>query len=65
MRSLENASEAPVSGQIVPIQALLYRGNRAVSRAAELRAQFLAASTPPSRELFAELCDLVELAATE
>jgi len=34
-------------------------------RAAELRAQFQNASAPPSRELFAELCDLVELAATE
>jgi chemotaxis protein histidine kinase CheA len=65
MRSLENAADAPAAGAIVPIQALLYRGNRAVSRAAELRAQFQDASAPPSRELFAELCDLVELAATE
>ena len=65
MRSLENASEGQPSARIVPIQALLYRGDRAVSRAAELRAQFQDASAPPSRELFAELCDLVELAATE
>jgi hypothetical protein len=65
MRSLEHASEDSTSGGAVPIEALLYRGHRAVSRAAELRAQFQNASAPPSRELFAELCDLVELAATE
>lgn len=64
MRSIERPGEPPAQ-QIVPIQALLYRGDAAVKRSQELRAQILGAKSPPSREVIAELCDLVELARVE
>lgn len=64
MRAIERPGES--AGQaIVPIQSLLFRGRSAVARSKELRAQILNAKTPPSREMIAELCDLVELAAAE
>jgi Chemotaxis protein histidine kinase and related kinases len=64
MSGMGNGDAGAVAGP-VPIEALLYRGESAVARAAELRAQFGGASGPPPREVFAELCDLVQLAATE
>lgn len=64
MHSLERPGE-PMPPQTVPIQSLLYRGQSAVNRSRELRAQILAATTPPSRDTIAELCDLVELASAE
>ena len=64
MHSLERPGE-PAPQQTVPIQSLLYRGKSAVTRSKALRAQILAATTPPSRDTIAELCDLVELAAAE
>jgi len=63
MRPLERPGEPPQA--IVPIRELLYRGQTAVGRANELRSQILNARTPPSRELIAELCDLVEPASAE
>ncbi len=65
MRSLEPAGHEPAAPTIVPIQSLLYRGQRAVMRANELRAQIQRATLAPPRDVFAELCDLVELANTE
>ena len=64
LRSLERPGEPTVQA-VVPIQSLLFRGQAAVGRSKELRAQILSARTPPSRELIAELCDLVELASGE
>jgi chemotaxis protein histidine kinase CheA len=64
MRSIERPGE-PAAETIVPIQSLLYRGESAVGRSKELRSQILGARTPPSREMIAELCDLVELASAE
>ncbi len=64
MRSLERPGE-PASQNLVPIQSLLYRGRSAVNRAKELRSQILSATSAPSRDVIAELCDLVELASTE
>ncbi|MDQ6716718.1 MAG: Hpt domain-containing protein [Gemmatimonadota bacterium] len=64
MHSLERPGEPPPQ-QTVPIQSLLYRGQSAVTRSKELRARILAAATPPSRDVIAELCDLVELACAE
>ncbi len=64
MRSLEPAGHEPAAA-VVPIQSLLYRGQRAVIRANELRAQIQRATVAPPRDVFAELCDLVELANTE
>ena len=63
MRPLERPGEP--EPQVVPIQALLYKGKAAVNRSIELRAQIFAAKTAPSREMVAELCDLVELAGAE
>lgn len=63
MRPLERPGEP--EPDIVPIQNLLYRGEAAVNRSKELRAQIFAAKTAPSRETIAELCDLVELAGAE
>jgi hypothetical protein len=59
------AGDAGATGEPIPIETLLYRGESAVARAAELRAQFGGAAGPPPREVFAELCDLVALAAAE
>jgi chemotaxis protein histidine kinase CheA len=64
MSGMAAGDAGAVTGPI-PIETLLYRGESAVARAAELRAQFGAASGPPPREVFAELCDLVTLAAAE
>jgi chemotaxis protein histidine kinase CheA len=63
MRPLERPGEP--EPQIVPIQSLVYKGQAAVSRSRELRAEIFAAKTAPSRETIAELCDLVELAGAE
>ena len=63
MRPLERPGEP--EPQVVPIQSLLDRGQSAVARSNELRAQIFAAKTAPSRDTVAELCDLVELASAE
>jgi hypothetical protein len=51
--------------QIVPIEQLLYRGRRALERAAEVRADILRAGDAAARSAVLELCDLVSLALTE
>ena len=51
--------------QIVPMEQLLYRGRRALERAAEVRADILRAGDTPARSAVLELCDLVSLALTE
>jgi chemotaxis protein histidine kinase CheA len=66
MRSLETRNSGPrPSGELVPIQQLLYRGQRAIERAAEIRRALKKSGTPPTRALVDELVDLVELAAEE
>ena len=67
MRSLEsrNSGPQPPATELVPIQELLYRGQRAIERAAEIRRALKKSGTPPTRALVDELVDLVELAATE
>jgi chemotaxis protein histidine kinase CheA len=66
MRSLETRHSGPQSPvtELVPIQELLYRGQRAIERAAEIRRALKKSGTPPTRALVDELVDLVELAAT-
>jgi chemotaxis protein histidine kinase CheA len=67
MRSLETRNsgpQAPVT-ELVPIQELLYRGQRAIERAAEIRRALKKSGTPPTRALVDELVDLVELASVE
>ena len=67
MRSLEsrNSGPQPAAGELVPIQELLYRGKRAIERAAEIRRALKKSGTPPTRALVDELVDLVELASAE
>jgi chemotaxis protein histidine kinase CheA len=67
MRSLEtrNSGPQPTTTELVPIQALLYRGQRAIERAAEIRRALKKSGTPPTRALVDELVDLVELASAE
>ena len=67
MRSLETRNsgpQAPVT-ELVPIEELLYRGQRAIERAAEIRRALKKSGTPPTRALVDELVDLVELASVE
>jgi chemotaxis protein histidine kinase CheA len=67
MRSLESRQSGPQppATELVPIQELLYRGQRAIERAAEIRRALKKSGTPPTRALVDELVDLVELASAE
>lgn len=67
MRSLENrhSGPQPPASELIPIQELLYRGQSAIDRAAEIRRALKKSGTPPTRALVDELVDLVELAAAE
>lgn len=67
MRSLETRRSGPhpAAGEPVPIQQLVYRGQRAIERAAEIRRALKKSDTPPTRALVDELVDLVELAGAE
>jgi chemotaxis protein histidine kinase CheA len=64
MRGLETRNSGPQPmTQLVPIQELLYRGQSAIDRAAEIRRAMKKSGAPPTRALVDELVDLVELAA--
>lgn len=67
MRSLETRRSGPhaTAPEPVPIQDLLYRGQRAIERAAEIRRALKNSGTEPTRALVDELVDLVELATAE
>jgi chemotaxis protein histidine kinase CheA len=67
MRSLETRHSGPhaQTGELVPIQNLLYKGQRAIERAAEIRRALRKSGTTPTRALVDELVDLVELASAE
>jgi chemotaxis protein histidine kinase CheA len=67
MRSLETRNSGPQAQatELVPIQELLYKGQRAIERAAEIRRALKKSGTAPTRALVDELVDLVELASTE
>ncbi len=67
MRSLEtrNSGPQPSAADLVPIQDLLYKGQRAIERATEIRRALKKSGTAPTRALVDELVDLVELASTE
>ena len=67
MRSLEsrNPAQQTPAAELMPIQELLYRGQRAIERAAEIRRALKKSGTPPTRALVDELVDLVELASSE
>ena len=65
MRSLEtrHSGPQPAATELVPIQELLYKGQRAIQRAAEIRRALKKTGNAPTRALVEELVDLVELAA--
>ena len=66
MRPLETRNAPPQAAtDLVPIENLLYRGPRAIERAAEIRRALKKSGTPPTRALVDELVDLVELASSE
>ncbi|MFL5477803.1 MAG: hypothetical protein ACJ79X_02185 [Gemmatimonadaceae bacterium] len=67
MRSLESrhSGPQPSAAELVPIQQLLYRGERAIERAAEIRRALKKSGAQPTRALVDELVDLVELARAE
>lgn len=66
MRPLETRNSGPPPAtDLVPIENLLYRGQRAIERAAEIRRALKKSGTPPTRALVDELVDLVELASSE
>jgi chemotaxis protein histidine kinase CheA len=67
MRSLEtrHSGPHPAAAELVPIQQLLYRGQSAIERAAEIRRALKKSGNPPTRALVDELVDLVELASAE
>lgn len=56
------AEPANLEGDIVPVDALLYRGRAALDRAVELRDAIRRAGGTPAPEMLEELYDLVELA---
>jgi hypothetical protein len=55
----------PLEGEMMPVDALLYRGRAALDRAVEVRDQIRRAGGPPAPELLEELYDLVELARVD
>jgi chemotaxis protein histidine kinase CheA len=67
MRGLETRSSGPQAAvaEPIPIQQLVYRGQRAIERAAEIRRALKKSGAAPTRALVDELVDLVELASTE
>jgi len=67
MRSLEtrNSGPQPAASELISIQELLYKGQSAIERAAEIRRALKKSGTAPTRALVDELVDLVELASAE
>jgi HPt (histidine-containing phosphotransfer) domain-containing protein len=59
------AQPANVEDDVVPVDALLYRGRAALDRAVELRDAIRRAGGTPAPEVLEELYDLVELARVE
>lgn len=56
------AEPAALDADVVPVDALLYRGRAALDRAIELRDEIRRSKTPPAPDVLEELYDLVELA---
>lgn len=59
------AEPAPLREEVIPVDALLYRGRAALDRAIELRDKLRQSGGPPAPEMLEELYDLVELARTD
>ncbi len=59
------AEPAPLGDQVVPVDALVYRGRAAVERAIEIREQLRESGDPPDPALLRELYDVLDLALEE
>src|SRR6185503_5771622 len=59
------AEPVELQDEVLPVDALLYRGRAALDRAIELRDEIRRSHTPPSPEVLEELYDLVELARVD
>ncbi len=59
------AEPADLGDQVVPVDALVYRGRAAVERAIELREQLREAGDPPDPELLRELFEVLDFALEE
>ena len=59
------AEPVAMNDDILPVDALVYRGRAALDRAVELRDAIRRAGGPPAPEVLEELYDLVELARVE
>jgi hypothetical protein len=59
------AEPAPIEDELVPVDALVYRGRAALDRAVEVRDAIRRAGGAAAPELLEELYDLVELARVE
>jgi chemotaxis protein histidine kinase CheA len=59
------AEPAPLETEVLPVDALLYRGRAALDRAMEIRDELRRAGGQPAPALLEELYDLVELARVD
>ena len=59
------AAPTQLEDEVVPVDALLYRGRAALDRAMEIRDQLRRSNGPPAPALLEELYDLVELARAD
>lgn len=59
------AEPANIEGDVIPVDALLYKGRAALDRAVELRDSIRRAGGTPAPEILEELYDLVELARVD
>jgi hypothetical protein len=59
------AEPAKLMDDVIPVDALLYRGRAALDRAVELRDAIRRAGGAPAPEMLEELYDLVELARVD
>jgi hypothetical protein len=59
------AEPVALNDDVLPVDALLYRGRAALDRAVELRDAIRRAGGPPSPDVLEELYDLVELARVD
>ena len=56
------AEPAHVSDEVIPVDALFYRGRAALDRAVELRDRLRKAGGTPAPEVLEEIYDLIDLA---
>ena len=59
------AEPVAMPDEVLPVDALVYRGRAALDRAIELRDEIRRSNVPPTAEMLEELYDLVELARVD